>query len=205
MRSLVYVSFGLPALVDLHMRIGMCPIKELKGKSVKRLIMITGPMGVGKTVTGKALCDRLGRTAFIDGDWCLDIHPFIGNKETKSMAVDNIVHLTTNYANCSECDDIVVSWVMSQATVDRILLGLRGVELATYCIVLICSSEALLDRWHGDCGTEWRTQDWLLKSVKSLQSYASRTDGIVIDTTGMNVDHVVGEIIRELSAAAPRT
>jgi hypothetical protein len=41
-------------------------------------------------------------TASIDGDWCMDIHPFVGNRETKTMAVDNILHMVGNYRRCSE-------------------------------------------------------------------------------------------------------
>jgi Shikimate kinase len=51
---------------------------------MKKLVIINGPMGVGKSTVGKIFCDKLGRAAFIDGDWCLDIHPFVGNKETKN-------------------------------------------------------------------------------------------------------------------------
>ena len=27
----------------------------------------------------------------------MDIHPFVGNRETKAMAVDNILHMIGNY------------------------------------------------------------------------------------------------------------
>ena len=80
---------------------------------MKKLIIINGPMGVGKTTTGKIVCDQLGRAAFIDGDWCLDIHPFVGNEETRAMAVDNIIHLAKNYYRCSACDAVVLSWIIS--------------------------------------------------------------------------------------------
>jgi len=80
-------------------------------------------MGVGKTTVGTALCDTLGRAAFIDGDWCLDIHPFVGNRETKNMAVDNILHMVRNYQVCGECDFVVLSWVMSENTVRKISAG----------------------------------------------------------------------------------
>ncbi len=81
---------------------------------MKKFVIINGPMGVGKTTVGKILCDKLGHAAFIDGDWCLDIHPFVGNKETKSMAIDNIIHMVRNYYHCSESDTIVVSWIISE-------------------------------------------------------------------------------------------
>ena len=33
-----------------------------------KIIVINGPMGVGKTTVGKAIADRYPGTAFIDGD-----------------------------------------------------------------------------------------------------------------------------------------
>jgi len=37
-----------------------------------KVIIINGPMGVGKTVTGKLIAEKHPGTAFIDGDWCMD-------------------------------------------------------------------------------------------------------------------------------------
>ena len=66
-----------------------------------KVYVINGPMGVGKTTVGRFLADSIPRTAFIDGDWCFDLHPFVGNAETKAMAVDNILHMIANYGKCS--------------------------------------------------------------------------------------------------------
>lgn len=165
---------------------------------LKKFVIITGPIGVGKTTVGKILCDKLSRTAFIDGDWCLDIHPFIGNRETKDMAIDNIVHMAKNYFKCNECDNIVLSWVMSQSTIDRIILLLSELNLRIYNITLICDKEALVSRWHNDLTTEWRIDEWLQVSINSLDDYNSRTDTIKIDTSKINADNVVNEILSKL-------
>lgn len=37
-----------------------------------RVIVINGPMGVGKTTVGRYIADSCAGTAFIDGDWCMD-------------------------------------------------------------------------------------------------------------------------------------
>ena len=66
-----------------------------------RVIIINGPMGVGKAVTGKRIAEKKTGTAFIDGDWCMDIHPFVRNRETKAMTIDNILHMIGNYSSCS--------------------------------------------------------------------------------------------------------
>lgn len=165
---------------------------------LKKFIIITGPMGVGKTTIGKLLCDRLGRTAFIDGDWCIDIHPFVGNRETKDMAIDNIIHIAKNYYKCSESDNIVLSWVMSQNTIDKIILGLSDLDLQICSITLICDKEALINRWHKDLTTEWRLDEWLESSLNSLENYSNRTNTIKIDTSKINADSVISEIMNQL-------
>ena len=162
---------------------------------MKQIYLITGPMGVGKTTVGKRLCDALGRSAFIDGDWCLDIHPFVGNKETRAMAVDNIIHLIRNYVRCSECDSVVLSWIMSENTIRQIVDGISDGDVAAQIITLICSEGVLRERWAGDTLTEWRNEHELKQSLASLDDYVRRQTGIMIDTGGMGVDSVVRRII----------
>ncbi len=76
-----------------------------------KVIIINGPMCVGKTAVGKYIADHHPGTALIDGDWCMDIHPFVGNPETRAMAADNILHLISNYLKCSVCNTATLSYV----------------------------------------------------------------------------------------------
>jgi hypothetical protein len=166
---------------------------------MKTLIIISGPMGIGKTVTGKRLCDKIGKAAFIDGDWCLDIHPFVGNKETKNMAIDNIIHLIKNYNKCTECNYIVFSWIMSRNTITKIVEGLNENELKIYHITLICKEETLIKRWKNDKETEWRNEEWLKESIKSIAEFINRNDfSIMIHNDNKNINEVVNNIIMEI-------
>ena len=61
---------------------------------------------------GRFIAEKYPGTAFIDGDWCMDLHPFVGNQETKDMAVDNILHMIGNYQKCSACHMVVLVWLM---------------------------------------------------------------------------------------------
>ncbi|MCI9578727.1 MAG: AAA family ATPase, partial [Oscillibacter sp.] len=49
---------------------------------MKRLYLIGGPMGVGKTAACRELQRRLNRSVFLDGDWCWDANPFRVTEET---------------------------------------------------------------------------------------------------------------------------
>ena len=159
-----------------------------------KVIMINGPMGVGKTVTGKRIAEKNPGTAFIDGDWCMDIHPFVGNPETKAMAVDNILHMIANYQKCSECRMVVLVWLMDDQWVLRSIRdGLSDLQAEVKSVTLVCDREALIRRWKHDSHCEWRTDQWLEVSLASLPYFSSMKDAV--DTSRLSVDQVADSII----------
>ena len=160
-----------------------------------KVIVINGPMGVGKTTVGKAIADRYPGTAFIDGDWCLDLHPFVGNRETKAMAVDNILHMIGNYMNCSVCKMIVLVWLMDDPWVlQAITGGLSSLQADIKNVTLVCDRENLIRRWENDHACEWRTDEWLKVSLASLPAFAAMEN--TIDTGGLSVEHIADRIMK---------
>ena len=154
-----------------------------------KVIILNGPMGVGKTTVGKYIADHHPGTAFIDGDWCLDIHPFVGNQETKAMAVDNILHMIGNYQKCSVCSMVVLVWLMDEPwVIQKITQGLSAMQAEVKNVTLVCSRENLIRRWKDDHNCEWRTDEWLNVSLKSLPGFASMDN--TIDTSGLPVEQV---------------
>ena len=154
-----------------------------------KVIILNGPMGVGKTTVGKYIADHHPGTAFIDADWCLDIHPFVGNQETKVMAVDNILHMIGNYQKCSVCNMVVLVWLMDEPwVIQKITQGLSAMQAEVKNVTLVCSQENLIRRWKDDHNCEWRTDEWLNVSLKSLPGFASMDN--TIDTSGLPVEQV---------------
>ena len=64
---------------------------------MKKLYLIGGTMGVGKTTVCQKLKSELNNSVFLDGDWCWDASPFRVTEETKAMVTDNICHLLNNF------------------------------------------------------------------------------------------------------------
>ena len=160
-----------------------------------KVIVLNGPMGVGKTTVGKYIADHHPGTAFIDGDWCLDIHPFVGSRETKAMAVDNILHMIGNYQKCSACSMVVLVWLMDDPwVIQRITEGLSALQAEMKSVTLVCSRENLIARWKEDRVCEWRTDDWLNVSLKSLPGFAAMDN--TVDTTGLTVEQVAELVMR---------
>ena len=160
-----------------------------------KVIILNGPMGVGKTTVGKYIADQNPGTALIDGDWCMDIHPFVGNQETKAMAVDNILHMIGNYQDCSVCSMVVLVWLMDDDwVIQRIMEGLSALRAEVKNVTLICDRENLVKRWENDRNCGWRTDEWLEVSLKSLPGFASMDH--TIDTSGLPVDRIADLVMQ---------
>lgn len=74
---------------------------------MKKLYLIGGTMGIGKTTTCQVLKTKLDKSVFLDGDWCWDMHPFMVNEETKKLVLENICMLLNNDLKCSVFDHII--------------------------------------------------------------------------------------------------
>ena len=160
-----------------------------------KAIIINGPMGVGKTTVGKYIADKYPGTAFIDWDWCMDLHPFVGSRETRAMAVDSILHMAANYRKCSVCRMIVVVWLMDDPEIVRAITdGLSRLQMEVKSVTLVCDGEQLTGRWKNDHNCEWRTDEWLDVSLRSLPGFAAMEN--TIDTGGLSVEQTAEKIMQ---------
>ena len=160
-----------------------------------KVIILNGPMGVGKTTVGRYIAERNPGTALIDGDWCMDLHPFVGSQETRAMAADNILHMIRNYQKCSVCSMVVLVWLMDDpGVIQSIAEGLSALQADVRNVTLVCDRETLVRRWRNDRNCEWRTDDWLNVSLKSLPGFASMENAI--DTSGLTVDRIADLVMQ---------
>ena len=152
---------------------------------MKRLFMLCGPMGVGKTTIGRALRDFLPDCAFLDGDWCWDMHPFRVTAETKEMGLDNIVHVLNGFLRCSALQNVVFCWVLhEQSTIDQILSRLELNEWKIISVSLMCTENELVSRLQRDIDAGIRSSDVIARSLERLQHY-SGIDSVKVDVTYM--------------------
>ena len=161
---------------------------------MKRLFLVGGTMGVGKTTVCQALKKELPRSVFLDGDWCWDASPFQVTEETKAMVLDNICHVLNNFLRCSAYDHIIFCWVMDrQAIIDTVLSGLDTGDYAVTCVSLTASAAAIRERVTADIARGVRTPDALERSLARIPLYRD-LDTIKIDTTGKSVQAIANEI-----------
>ena len=163
---------------------------------MKKLYLIGGTMGIGKTTTCQILKRKLDRSVFIDGDWCWDMHPFMVNEETKKLVLENICMLLNNDLKCSVFDHIIFCWVMhEQSIIDDLLSHLDLKDVKVISISLVCQKEALEKRIQKDIDRGIRKPDVLARSVERLEMY-QKLNTYKIDVSNKTIEEIVKEIIK---------
>ena len=162
---------------------------------MKNLILIGGAMGAGKTTVCQKLKPLLAPSAFLDGDWCWDMHPFSVTPETKAMVMDNIAHLLSNFLRCSEIDHVILGWVMhEQAIIDGLLARLPLEACEVISVSLVCDAATLTGRLQRDIDAGIRTPDVIARSLARLEQYGALNTRR-IDTTGLTIRETAQAIL----------
>ena len=165
---------------------------------MKRLIVVGGTMGVGKTAVCEALLKKLPQAVFLDGDWCWRMDPFVVNTETKAMVLDHITHLLRGFLQCSVYENVIFCWVLHREDIVRqVLDGLRGLPFALYRQTLVCSPEALRDRLQRDVEAGRRAPDVIARSLERLPLYRN-AGGNRLDVGSISADQAADRICAQL-------
>ncbi len=166
---------------------------------MKRLILIGGPMGVGKTTVCRLLQPRLPNCVFLDGDWCWDARPFLVTEHTKAMVLDNITHLLTAFLSCPDYHNVLFCWVLHDASIWRSIesrLCLEGVQVCR--AALVCSPQELERRLMRDVDAGLRTPDVIPRSLERLSRYPLLPGVPCLDTTGLSAEEALHSLAGRL-------
>lgn len=163
----------------------------------KRLFLIGGTMGVGKTTTCQALKKQLGPCTFLDGDWCWDMEPFQVTAETTAMVQENIAFLLGQFLRCSAYQSVIFCWVMHQQEIlDTLLskLDLEGVEV--YPVTLMAKPETIQARIGKDVERGVRSWDVWERSQQRLPLYSAlKTEKVWTD--GLSPEEAAEAILKQ--------
>ena len=163
---------------------------------MKRLYLIGGTMGVGKTAVSQQLKQNLPNSVFLDGDWCWDASPFQVTEETKAMVMENICFLLNQFLHCPAYENVIFCWVMhEQSIIDSIVERLDTKECELKVISLTADEATLRARLTRDVERGVRTADVIERSAARIPLYQV-LNTIKIDTNGKTIPMIVDEIAR---------
>ena len=171
-----------------------CGLSTRGGKCMKKLYIVGGAMGVGKTAACQMLKRELPNAVFLDGDWCWDADPFQVTEETKAMVLDNICYLLNSFLRCGVYENVIFCWVMDrQYIIDSILERLDTAGCRVVLVSLIIRPEELSARLEGDIAKGLRQRDIIERSCKRLKLY-DELDTVKIDVSGLTIEETAEAI-----------
>ncbi len=165
---------------------------------MKRLVIVNGTMGAGKTTVCRELKKLAAPCAFLDGDWCWDMEPLMVTEETKALVQDNILHTLGGFLACPAFETVIFCWVLHrQEMIDSLLarLDLRGVQ--TQVFTLMVTPEILRAHIEKDIAAGLRTPDVLSRSLERLAMYET-LDTEKLFAGGRTPAELAGEIMDRL-------
>jgi broad-specificity NMP kinase len=161
----------------------------------KKLIIINGTMGVGKSAACRELYKSLENSVWLDGDWCWMMNPFIVNDENKNMVINNITYLLRSFLNNSSLQYIIFNWVIHMEDIfDGILEPLKDLNFEIIKITLTCSEEALKKRILKDVKLNLREESSINRSVERLEIYKNMST-VKIDTSNLSISETVNKMV----------
>ena len=167
---------------------------------MKRLIVIVGPNAVGKTTTAKCLVDKLPKTAYVDSDWCRFMNPFPFTEVTKQTVTKNMYDILHNYLVCKEIENVIFtySWHGERKEIyDNLISRLNDdkIKFEEDIVILKCSVEENISRAENDGRDKTRIE----RGMKNTFSFYDSYDYPTIDSTKLNCNEVVNQIIEMIS------
>jgi len=162
----------------------------------KKLIIINGTMGVGKSTISTALKNELENSVMLDGDWCWMMNPWNITEENKKMVEQNIIILLNSFLNNPSFQYVIFTWVLHKEEILKNLLkniDNKNKKFELHCFTLICSKNELIKRMQ----TNNRSELNIKNAVERIPLYLAQKS-IKIDTTNEDIMTIVKEIKKEI-------
>ena len=163
---------------------------------MKKLLVIIGANGVGKTTTAQVLLQKLSKCAYVDADWCRAMHPFAFTEATKTAATNNIYCLLKNYLLCQDIEYVIFPYGFHgerKEIFEKVMGRLKEEQIAfeRCTVVLKCSREENIKRAVRDGRDPQRIKRGMENTFAFYDAYPCP----IVDTTDLCPDQAAEKIM----------
>jgi GrpB-like predicted nucleotidyltransferase (UPF0157 family)/predicted kinase len=170
----------------------------------KMIIIINGPVGVGKTEVAWKLIEKFERAVMLDGDYLGALHPFeIYDERRVAYLYDTICYMARFHVEHG-WRNLVVNYVFeTPESLAQLRRALNEIDNATYAYRLTCEAEEISRRIRAR-NIDSDQLAWELKRFREFQviqeENARRGDlGVAIDTTRLSSAAAADAIWRDIT------
>lgn len=162
---------------------------------MKKLVVLIGPIGVGKSTTAENFMQQHTKCAYIDADACRAINSFPLTLATKKVVIEKIYCLFKNYLLCIDIEIIVFPYSFHgerKEIFDTVIKRLidDGITFEMITIVLKCSLDENIKR----ALTDGRDKERIEREIKNTFRFYDEFNESGIDTTNLSPEEVVRQI-----------
>lgn len=160
----------------------------------KTLIILNGPMGIGKTTVCNCLKKRLQPCFFLDGDWCWDMSPFTVSQENKEMVLNNIVYLLNSFLKNDFSKTVLFCWVLPDEKIIDEITGRLKEKVRVIKISLICSAGVLENRLktrQNVCRETFEKSLSYLPKYRHMDTFKIQTDDLTVEQTADEIQKIL--------------
>lgn len=164
--------------------------------NMKKIVLILGPNGVGKSTTSEILLQKLSKCALVDAAWCRAINPFPFTDATKKAVSDNIYSLFKNYLLCKDIEFIIFPYGFHgerKQIFEQVLSRLKqdNITFELCRVILKCDKEENIARAVKD----GRERERIERGMKNTYAFYDAYAYPLIDTTHMQPETVAEKIL----------
>ncbi len=161
---------------------------------MKKLILILGPNGVGKSTASAALLKILPNSAYIDSDSLRMMNPARGD-EVIAVQKQNILALMRNYFSASFVEYVVFPYGYhahrKKMLEDMLEEPKAEFNFEVITILLTCSEKENVRRMQND----GRNEERISYSIENTRTFFDGLDCPKIDTTGLTPEQTAERMI----------
>src|SRR5512139_2983607 len=134
------------------------------------IILLNGPLGVGKTEVAWKLIERFERAVMLDGDYLGAVHPFeIYDEQRVAYLYETICHVARFHVEHG-WPNLVVAYVFeTPESLAQLRRALNEIDDVTYAYRLTCSAEEIDRRIRVRGNSDPAFLAWELKRFRELQ------------------------------------
>lgn len=164
---------------------------------MKKLILILGPNGVGKSTASAALLKNLPNSAYIDSDALRMMNPARG-EEVIAVQKQNILALMRNYFSASFVEHVIFPYgyhAHRKKMLEDMIVEMKAeFEFEIITVVLTCCEDENIRRMK----TDGRNEERISHSIENTRTIFDGLDCPKIDTTSLTPEQTAERMIEIL-------
>lgn len=162
---------------------------------MKKLILIAGPMGVGKTTVANLINKKIENSICLEGDAFWNWNPEGITEEDKKQVIINISNGINKHLKENKYQTIIFTWIMHQQfIIDSIINNLDLTDTKLIVVTLDCNEITLVNRIKKDINDGKRKIDVIKRSLLRRRDSMS-TNTVHIDTSSLDANEVADKIL----------